>query len=78
MATVEAEKMFSTQTPEVLSQAKGQDLRLRVSRCRVCVRPPKTNRQQPHPAFWHDVTDPKTKTQGAANAKLLLRHAGVQ
>lgn len=78
MATVKADEMFTSQTPEVLAKAKGQDLRSRVSRCRVCVRPPKTNRQQPHPAFWHDVTDPKTKTQDAANAKPLLRHAGLE
>ena len=78
MATVKTGEMFKSQAPEVLSAAKGQDLRLRVSRCRVCVRPPKTNRQQPHPAFWHDVTDPKTKTQGAANAKPLLRHGGME
>ena len=78
MATVKSDEMFASQTPEVLAQNKGQDLRSRVSRCRVCVRPPKTSRQQPHPAFWHDVTDPKTQTQGAANAQPLLKQAGFQ
>ena len=78
MATVKPNEMFASQTPEVLDQAKGQDLRSRVSRCRVCVRPPTTSRQQPHPAFWHDVTDPETETQGAADARPLLRQAGFQ
>lgn len=78
MATVKPDEMFKSQTPEVLAKDKGQDLRSRVSRCRVCVRPPKTNRPQPHPAFWHDVTDPKTDTGDAANAQPLLRQAGFQ
>jgi hypothetical protein len=76
MATVRPDEMFTSQTPEVLAQDKGQDLRRRVSRCRVCVRPPKTSRPQPHPGFWQDVTAPKT--QGAANAGPLLRQAGFQ
>lgn len=79
MATVKPEDMFKSQTSEVLAQDKGHDLRSRVSRCRVCVRPPSNNnRVQPHPAFWHHVSDPKTQTHGAANAQPLLRHAGFQ
>ena len=79
MATVKPDDMFKSQTPEVLAKDKGHDLRSRVSRCRVCVRPPKTNRAIPHPALWHDVTDPKTQTaHGTGNAQPLLKQAGFQ
>lgn len=77
MATVKANDMFSSQTPEVLSKAKGRDLRSRVSRCRVCVRRPRISRPLPHPGFWDDVTDPVTQTD-TANSKPLLRQAGFQ
>lgn len=78
MATVKLQDMFKSQTPEVLAQDKGQDLRSRVSRCRVCVRPPKTFGRQLHPAFWHDVTESKTHVQDVAHAKPLLKQAGFQ
>lgn len=78
MATVKSDDMFASQTPEVLSKSKGQDLRSRVSRCRTCVRRPRISRSQPHPGFWDDVTDPVTQTDNAANSKPLLRQAGFQ
>ena len=70
--------MFTSQTPEVLSKAKRQELRSRVSRCRVCVRPPRTSLSQPHPPIWDDVTTPETHSEGAATAQPLLRQAGFQ
>lgn len=78
MATVKADKMFTSQSPEVLSEGKGQDLRSRVSRCRVCVRPPKTSRQQPHPTFWDDISIPKRHTRDVSLAQPLLKPAGFQ
>lgn len=78
MATVKVEEMFTSQSPEVLATIKGQDLRSRVSRCRVCVRPPKSTRPQPHPGFWENVSEPTTHSEGATDVKNLLRQAGFQ
>ena len=78
MATVKPDEMFNSQKPEVLAKDKGHDLRSRVSRCRVCHRPPKTSRQ-PHPGFWSDVTDPTIKTaHDDAHVRPSLRPHGFQ
>jgi hypothetical protein len=38
LTTIDETKMFTTQQPQTLIKDKGDDLKSRVSRCRVCIR----------------------------------------